>query len=273
MPNAYRVAVATTNRDLCFYEIATGVLCNRIVGLTDIITDIDYTVMASDRGLLVWGDMAGGVAVLDLTQTTTRLFNSADSTWGDGITINVRTLKTSDRDAPARLTNVRAHNPEMDEVDRSVKKVQYVPALDAIVSCAAIAKTSLAIRDLKRPDIGGFSFHIAKGCNSFAHSPETNLIATAGCDSVVRLWNPYVPTHAVAELHGHSAPVQHIVFNSSYGQVISICANEAIRIWDVQDQVLQVFLGRRILNSLRENRTEYRKRCGSGREANRGWID
>lgn len=59
LPNAYRVAVATTNRDLCFYEIATGMLCNRLVGLADIITDLDYTALSNERGLLVWGDMAG----------------------------------------------------------------------------------------------------------------------------------------------------------------------------------------------------------------------
>ena len=237
MPNAYRVAVATTNRDICFYEIATGVLCNRIIGITDMVTDLHYTSIASDTGLLVWGDMAGCVGILELTQTTTRLFNSSESSWGDGITIHARSLKTSDPSAPARLQMVRSHCAVQEEVDRSVKKVEYCSALDAVISCAAIAKSSLAIRDLKRPEVGGFNFHMPKGCNSFAHSADTNLIATAGGDGVVRLWNPYVPTHAVAELQGHSAPVLHVVFNNSYGQVISVCANEAIRIWDVQDQV------------------------------------
>lgn len=61
MPNAFRFAVATTNRDLCFFDSATSVLCNRLIGLGDIITSMDYHIHPSDpdKAWLTFGDMGG----------------------------------------------------------------------------------------------------------------------------------------------------------------------------------------------------------------------
>lgn len=61
MANAMRLAVATTNRDLCFFDAASGQLCNRVVGFTDIITSIDYASSTTnhDDGVLVFGDQGG----------------------------------------------------------------------------------------------------------------------------------------------------------------------------------------------------------------------
>lgn len=112
----------------------------------------------------------------------------------------------------------------------STRSVVYAQGAQAFCFLAIGCYLSLLFARKKK-------FPRPQGCNSFAFSPEVNLLATAGGDGLVRLWNPYVPTHPVAELHGHSAPIMHVVFNMSYNQVISVCANEAIRIWDVQDHV------------------------------------
>ena len=61
MPNALRFAVATTNRDLCFFDLSNGKLCNRIVGLPDVATAVDYCCDERDHdfGALVFGDLGG----------------------------------------------------------------------------------------------------------------------------------------------------------------------------------------------------------------------
>jgi hypothetical protein len=67
--NALKLAVATTNRDLCFFDVADGKLCHRVHGLEDIITSMDYAPDEADldKGSLVCGDLggfAGRVALL-----------------------------------------------------------------------------------------------------------------------------------------------------------------------------------------------------------------
>lgn len=47
------------------------------------------------------------VTILELSQTATRLFDNSDATWGDGVTLNIRGLKSSDPEAPARITHIK----------------------------------------------------------------------------------------------------------------------------------------------------------------------
>ena len=47
----------------CFYDTATSALCTRLVGLTEIVTTMDYYGDPNlvDKGWLVFGDMGGYV--------------------------------------------------------------------------------------------------------------------------------------------------------------------------------------------------------------------
>jgi len=47
------------------------------------------------------------ITIIELSQTTTRLFDNSESAWGDGITMNIKSLKNADGEAPARLTFIR----------------------------------------------------------------------------------------------------------------------------------------------------------------------
>lgn len=61
MANAFRIAVATTNRDIAFFDTATGLIANRLTGLTEIVTAMDYypDPRNLDKGTLIFGDMGG----------------------------------------------------------------------------------------------------------------------------------------------------------------------------------------------------------------------
>ena len=61
MPNAFRIAVATTNRDICFFDLSSGEIANKLTGLTEIVTCMDYSCDPKnlDRSTLVFGDMGG----------------------------------------------------------------------------------------------------------------------------------------------------------------------------------------------------------------------
>ena len=45
------------------------------------------------------------------------------------------------------------------------------------------------------------------------------MLVTGGIDCIVRVWNPYVPTHPIATLKGHGTPLSHVIFNSASCQV------------------------------------------------------
>lgn len=94
MPNAYRMAVATNNRDLSFYETATGQLYNRLVGLTDAIQRLHYHVVDTNTGILFCGDMNGQIMGLKFLNCSKGLFESPGFNAKDNYSIHFKTLRT-----------------------------------------------------------------------------------------------------------------------------------------------------------------------------------
>ncbi|EGD73223.1 hypothetical protein PTSG_12227 [Salpingoeca rosetta] len=234
LTNGFRLAVSTTNRDLCFFESTSGGLCHRIVGLSDTITYLYYEALSSETGLLIWGDMAGAINMLRFRKVSKMLFPMHNTPWSNNLAINLRDIKLCDPDI-VTYTKYRPHTPGAEEVDRSIKKIMCYPELQFIFSGVALEKTSLVIYDLAREDYS--SINIPKGVFTFDFSEELNMIATGGADCALRLWNPYVPSNPLAVLPGHSSPIIHLAFNVNYSQVVTISLNEIIKIWDINEHV------------------------------------
>ncbi len=66
MPNAFRIAVATTNRDICFFDSSNSRLINRL-SLGDTASSLDYHFdpATPDLGTLLFGDVGGFVPLLE----------------------------------------------------------------------------------------------------------------------------------------------------------------------------------------------------------------
>ena len=105
LSNAYRIAVATTNRDLAFYELGTGNLCNSVIGIGDVITSLHYHGMGNDHGYLTCGDMAGNLFAFHFQQCSKKLFDP-DAGWADGTTVRLKSIPFSG-EAPALLISMR----------------------------------------------------------------------------------------------------------------------------------------------------------------------
>ncbi len=131
-----------------------------MVGLSDIATSLDYYVdpSDSDRAWLVFGDMGGFINVLLFSSASTQLFNAPVNAWQDGLNIHLSTIeavpKTITTSTVVKYFRFRAHIASEDEVDRSVKLVRVVPALESIISCAATTANSMVMRHLERHDDG-----------------------------------------------------------------------------------------------------------------------
>lgn len=71
----------------------------------------------------------------------------------------------------------------------------------------------------------------------FTCSLIISLLATAGVNHHVCLWNPHIVSKPNGVLRGHMASVIQVQFIKSRGQLISFSKDKVLRIWDVQLQV------------------------------------
>ncbi len=263
LPNAFRICLATTARDIRFYKADDGLPYQR-VDLPDIALSLNYY-MSSDqpeRGTLLVGDMAGWVTVFKFTECTTHLFNDSPAglwTPGEQPRFNLSTVaaKPKGSNLPSRVTFSR-HQVHFEEgqnmLNQSVGKVMYVskPDFDGFLSCATTTNNAMVFYDLEK----GLSrqFKIYKGCFDFDVLSDRDdghhMIASGGNDTRLRLWNPYVPNHPVAVMSGHRSAIVHVLFNPSAFQVLTISDSEIIKIWDVKQRVCLNTLGNIIPHKL-----------------------
>lgn len=77
----------------------------------------------------------------------------------------------------------------------------------------------------------GFGGH-TDGVEALAVSPASGLLATAGLDGTVRLWDLAVGTPAAGPLSGHEGPVRAIAFSPDGRRIASGGADGTVRLWD-----------------------------------------
>ncbi|MFB7663124.1 helix-turn-helix domain-containing protein [Kitasatospora sp. NPDC056138] len=77
--------------------------------------------------------------------------------------------------------------------------------------------------------------------NAVAFAPDGRLLASAGSDDVVKLWDASERT-LVATLTGHRGRVRSVAFSPDGGSVASAASDDTVRLWDVASRRLSVTL-------------------------------
>ncbi|XP_052036311.1 WD repeat-containing protein 49 [Apodemus sylvaticus] len=95
----------------------------------------------------------------------------------------------------------------------------------------------LAWREKSKKLLKMTSFDVAQGIHAFDYHSRLNLIATAGINNKVCLWNPYVLSKPVGVLWGHSASVIAVQFFAERKQLFSFSRDKVLRLWDIQHQL------------------------------------
>eukprot|EP00729_Bicosta_minor_P006810 gene6810-3663_t len=254
LPNACRICIATTSRELRFYHGLTGVAHQR-VDLPEIAQCLHYLFTPnSENSTLLVGDMQGYVHILKFREAGTNLFNDPPTLWQQN-RIALKDLEQVKKGnylgSRVNCETMQVHREQGAEMmNQSVKKVMYVPELSppGFFSCAKTPTNALVFHELGK--IGGKGttrgYNIPMGCNDFDFFIDKDghpLVATGGNDCKLRLWNPYVPNSCDEELPGHRSSIESVLLNPSHDQVITISDMEVIKIWDIKQRVCLNTLG------------------------------
>ncbi|XP_071353343.1 cilia- and flagella-associated protein 337-like [Trachinotus anak] len=236
--NIHKMAVSFTSKEVCFYDILTkqNFGCKyKLQGLKFTPWCLDYWVDPShpDQAVLTIGDIGGQVSALYFTSAQISLFEKpslrTDSDF-TGIILWDELVRGKHRSCYTVTHQV--HAPAW------VRKVRYLGSLEAFVSCSTRPQSSMVIgwREKESRSLRVTSFFTKRGVWDVDHHRGLNLIATAGVDHQVLLWNPYVSSEPVCVLSGHMSPVVAVCFMQTKQQLLSYSKDKVLCLWDVSSQ-------------------------------------
>ncbi|CAF1286705.1 unnamed protein product [Adineta steineri] len=241
MPDAHKLVLASTSRDLRFFTISTEIFLEEFVifGVKDVPTCLDYYPSRSNENTestLIFGDDCGSIHILYFKRPTTYLFDPArkktDSSKSDkSATNNIQRIfwdELKDHDKFVRYHSMGAIHQEY------VRKILYVPHNNSIIASSGDSRNSLVIitiNKIKKP----YVFRSYKGCECFDYSRDLNILITGGADYLARIWNPYVTQKNTAILEGHHAAVIDVRINERVAQCYTFSKDAVIKAWDLKE--------------------------------------
>ncbi|XP_068715125.1 cilia- and flagella-associated protein 337-like [Montipora foliosa] len=240
MQNIYKLALALTSKEIAIYDLSSKSEFNcqfRIQGLEHTPLCMNYWSNPNkvNEAILVFGDVQGHVNALLFSAATMALFDRPAQPAGSKqdvcLNVNIQDVNKGFY-KNARLVKHQGHT-------EWARQVMYSVHLDCFISCATNYKNSLVLGWIEKSKMNmrTTEFKIPQGVNAFDYSEKINLIATAGVNHHVCLWNPYVISKPVGVLRGHMQSIISVCFIESRGQLISLSKDKVLRIWDTHLQV------------------------------------
>ncbi|XP_073166758.1 cilia- and flagella-associated protein 337-like isoform X2 [Lepidochelys kempii] len=238
MANVHKIAVATTCRDIHFFDVSTANLFEEfhLFALKNVPTSLYYWYDAKSlgsRSLLLWGDDHGDVHLLWLLHPHLGIFEKP----------------FSDQSGPQRvfLQEIKEHSkllqyqaiPEVHK--EAVSQIQYVAEGELIITSSGSPKTSVVIMDILRKR-KVYTWKIKKGVKCFDYCKSLHLLVTGGVDHAVQLWNQYVTSWPIATFQGHYTTILAVAIHEPRGHVFSYSKDSVVTggddatvaVWDVE---------------------------------------
>ncbi|XP_013420475.1 WD repeat-containing protein on Y chromosome isoform X3 [Lingula anatina] len=233
MPNSNKIAIASTSRDLRFYDTSTSKYFEEFHLYS--IPDVPYCLTywfdrknPSGDSLLIAGMDSGSIYLFYFKKPITQLFETPfQHTTSEGVTkIFFKDLMFHSK--CVCLEVIEDIHPDI------IRKVMYLPDNDGIISSSASPRNSIVIMDIqkkKRP----YVFKMNKGAECFDHNKTLNILVTGSADHVLRVWNPYVVSKPVAILQGHATGVIDVVIHEELVQFFSYSRDAVVKVWDLKE--------------------------------------
>lgn len=239
MSNINKIAFATTSREIWIYDMSakSDFVCQyKIIGMKHICLCMTYwsNKNNSNIALLAFGDTGGYVHAIFFSHTMSYLFEKpwkTEQSQDQCFTVNIDRVLEGDFPS-ATCLQFKAHSAW-------VRQITFIPLLDCFLTCSTTSTDSIVLAFLgkSRKDVRLTEFKIPLGINGFDYQESLNLIASAGINNHVCLWNPYVASKPVGVLRGHMQVIVAVEFMHAKNQLISFSKDKVLRIWDINLQI------------------------------------
>ena len=239
MPNVNKIAFATTSREIWIYDISSNndFVCQyKIVGMRFIPLCINYwsNKNNSNVALLSFGDTGGFAHAIFFKAATSSLFDKpwkSEQSQETCFQVHINNILNG-KYPSASCIHYKAHSAW-------VRQIMFVPLLDCFLTCSTTSTDSIVLAWIgkSQKDVRLTEFKIPLGINGFDYQESLNLIASAGINNHVCLWNPYVVSKPIGVLRGHMQVIVAVQFIRSKYQLVSLSKDKVLRIWDVNLQI------------------------------------
>ncbi|XP_041126735.1 WD repeat-containing protein 49-like isoform X2 [Polyodon spathula] len=238
LPNVNKIAVGFTSKEICFYDLLSKQEFSCQYKLQDlentpISMDYWYDPSNGNEAVLSFGDVGGQVNVICFTSALISLFERpCNSTEQESVITFKWQELVSVHQTCCYVLRHKAHSKNW------VRQVKYLGNLEAFISCATCSTNSMVLGWKENKKIPRTTaFHISKGVTAFDYHDGLKLIATAGIDNKVCLWNPYVISKPIGALRGHMASVTAVQFIVRRKLLLSFSKDKILRVWDIHHQL------------------------------------
>ncbi|KAL4240997.1 hypothetical protein ACF0H5_001776 [Mactra antiquata] len=234
MPNCHKIAIASTSRDIRFFDTSTAQYFEEyhLFALPDVPYCFDYWYdkrNPNSESLLIFGNDTGAINLMYFSKPVTQLFDIPFKSDGGAHKIFMQNLDQHSR--YIRHTVISDVHPEL------IRQVQYIPDNNMIISSCANPNKSIIISDIKCLK-KSYVFRIDKGVECFDFSKKLNILVTGSLDHCIRLWNPYVPSKPMAVLEGHGTGVIGVKIHEGLMQVFSYSKDAVVKVWDIKEHAI-----------------------------------
>ncbi|XP_076845249.1 cilia- and flagella-associated protein 337-like isoform X2 [Brachyhypopomus gauderio] len=239
LTNVHKIAVSFTSKEIYFYDLLSKqeFSCQyKVHSLRHTPISLHYWhhPQRPEQAVLSIGGVAGQVSGLCFRSALISLFErpSVSDDHESVVSISWAELQQGCHRCCYTVTHA-AHGAHW------VRTVRFLGTLEAFASCSSASQSSLVLAWMENPttSLRVTSFHTEKGLAGLDYHPGLNLIATAGLNNQVCLWNPYLVSKPVGVLRGHVTSVVAVQFMVAKKQLISFSKDKVLRVWDVASQL------------------------------------
>ncbi|KAK9826031.1 hypothetical protein WJX74_006828 [Apatococcus lobatus] len=206
-PLSQRLCVSTMARSISFYDFSTLAQCGKVTDLEHAPTCLDaWKSLTGQDEFMALGSYSGFISLHRILEV-----------YGEDRT-------SSERWSLEKRHQTKAHSDV-------VTQVKYSPQLEHMFACSTDRSLSMLDGECKAV-VRRFIGH-RRAINALEFSQIYKVAITAGQDRQIIFWNPYAP-QPMARLQGHQAGIVDVVLDERNNQLISLSADQTIKVWDIR---------------------------------------